>query len=129
MRSRFSAFYRQDFQYLIDTLHSSKHNGNELEQLQQNSHHTHWIKLSILKAHMGKQYDKQGTVEFKAIFVEDAKFYELHEVSSFIREKQQWYYTEGPTQITPIQYKVGRNEACWCGSGKKFKACHLISNI
>jgi preprotein translocase subunit SecA len=20
--------------------------------------------------------------------------------------------------------KLGRNELCWCGSGKKFKACH-----
>jgi preprotein translocase subunit SecA len=20
--------------------------------------------------------------------------------------------------------KVGRNEPCWCGSGKKFKFCH-----
>jgi preprotein translocase subunit SecA len=20
--------------------------------------------------------------------------------------------------------KVGRNEPCWCGSGKKFKKCH-----
>ncbi|WP_171842287.1 SEC-C metal-binding domain-containing protein, partial [Vibrio parahaemolyticus] len=21
--------------------------------------------------------------------------------------------------------KVGRNEPCWCGSGKKYKKCHL----
>ena len=20
--------------------------------------------------------------------------------------------------------KLGRNDACWCGSGKKYKACH-----
>jgi preprotein translocase subunit SecA len=20
--------------------------------------------------------------------------------------------------------KIGRNEPCWCGSGKKFKLCH-----
>ena len=28
----------------------------------------------------------------------------------------------------PLSYarsrKVGRNEPCWCGSGKKFKQCH-----
>ena len=129
MRSRFSAFCRQDFQYLIDTLHRSKHNDNELEQLQQNSHHTHWVKLSILNVQMGKHNDQKGVVEFNAIFVEGTQFYQLHERSCFIREQQQWYYTEGPSQIKPIQYKIGRNEACWCGSGKKFKACHLISNI
>ena len=21
--------------------------------------------------------------------------------------------------------KLGRNDACWCGSGKKYKACHM----
>jgi preprotein translocase subunit SecA len=21
--------------------------------------------------------------------------------------------------------KLGRNDPCWCGSGKKYKACHL----
>jgi uncharacterized protein YecA (UPF0149 family) len=28
----------------------------------------------------------------------------------------------GPSQ------KVGRNEACWCGSGIKYKKCHLIED-
>src|SRR5260370_38040876 len=30
----------------------------------------------------------------------------------------------------PIQSagpKLGRNEACWCGRGKKYKKCHLAS--
>jgi preprotein translocase subunit SecA len=22
------------------------------------------------------------------------------------------------------QQKIGRNDPCWCGSGKKFKKCH-----
>ena len=21
--------------------------------------------------------------------------------------------------------KIGRNDKCWCGSGKKYKACHM----
>ncbi len=27
--------------------------------------------------------------------------------------------TDDPTK------NVGRNDACWCGSGKKYKVCHL----
>jgi len=23
---------------------------------------------------------------------------------------------------------IGRNELCWCGSGKKYKKCHLIED-
>lgn len=25
----------------------------------------------------------------------------------------------------PTAREVGRNEPCWCGSGKKYKSCHL----
>ncbi len=33
---------------------------------------------------------------------------------------------ETPEKITPIiaEKKLGRNEPCWCGSGKKYKKCH-----
>ena len=24
--------------------------------------------------------------------------------------------------------KVGRNDPCWCGSGKKYKKCHLLED-
>ncbi|MBT4699861.1 MAG: hypothetical protein HOB79_02200, partial [Rhodospirillaceae bacterium] len=49
-----------------------------------------------------------------------------HERSDFKREQGQWVYTGG--QMNPrgeprrVQ-KVGRNEPCPCGSGKKFKKC------
>lgn len=124
MRSRFSAFCRQDFQYLIDTLHPSKREPSELKQLQENSQSTHWVKLSILQTQAGQQADQVGSVEFSAIFVEGGQFYELHERSNFVKEQQQWYYTEGNNQVKAITYKLGRNQACWCGSGKKIKNCH-----
>ena len=25
---------------------------------------------------------------------------------------------------TPMGAKIGRNDACWCGSGLKYKKCH-----
>jgi len=30
---------------------------------------------------------------------------------------------------TPPAKKPGRNDACWCGSGKKYKKCHLDSDL
>jgi uncharacterized protein YecA (UPF0149 family) len=29
-----------------------------------------------------------------------------------------------PTVVTDIEAGAGRNDSCWCGSGKKFKKCH-----
>jgi hypothetical protein len=31
--------------------------------------------------------------------------------------------TERPQEVV-----LGRNDACWCGSGKKYKKCHLASD-
>ena len=38
----------------------------------------------------------------------------------------------GGFKITPpgtTSKKPGRNDPCWCGSGKKYKKCHLISDL
>jgi preprotein translocase subunit SecA len=26
--------------------------------------------------------------------------------------------------FTPTGERIGRNDACWCGSGQKYKKCH-----
>jgi preprotein translocase subunit SecA len=28
------------------------------------------------------------------------------------------------TRHVPTDQQIGRNDPCWCGSGKKFKRCH-----
>ena len=36
-------------------------------------------------------------------------------------------FDEGETQAPIVKSdreKIGRNEPCWCGSGKKYKLCH-----
>jgi preprotein translocase subunit SecA len=30
----------------------------------------------------------------------------------------------GVTRVSGDHDKIGRNDPCWCGSGKKFKKCH-----
>ena len=51
------------------------------------------------------------------------------ERSLIARERQA--AAEAPTSPRPSQprtpSKLGRNEPCWCGSGKKFKYCHGLS--
>ena len=123
MRSRFSAFSLHKTQYLIDSLHPSKRQAEEESSLQQSIQNTCWIQLNILQCQQGKKGDSQGTVEFTASFEENGEFYQLHEESNFIYD-QQWYYTEGDNKVMPIKLKFGRNDLCWCHSGKKYKKCH-----
>lgn len=30
-----------------------------------------------------------------------------------------------PKKSIPKKVELGRNDICWCGSGKKYKRCHL----
>jgi hypothetical protein len=34
-------------------------------------------------------------------------------------------YFVGPSGEEAAAVRPGRNEACWCGSGRKYKKCHL----
>lgn len=124
MRSRFTAFALNELQYLCDTHYPSERSPNELHELKQNSLHTSWVQLTIHNTQYGLSDNNTGTVEFSAVFYANKQFFELRENSSFIKKNKQWFYVEGIPAIQDINYKIKRNEPCWCLSGKKFKQCH-----
>lgn len=35
---------------------------------------------------------------------------------------------EEEEELSPPRFKPGRNDPCWCGSGKKYKKCHLAAD-
>ncbi|MDP6042434.1 MAG: SEC-C metal-binding domain-containing protein, partial [Candidatus Latescibacteria bacterium] len=37
-------------------------------------------------------------------------------------------YGEEKEPIRNLKPKLGRNDPCWCGSGKKYKKCHWLSD-
>jgi len=51
----------------------------------------------------------------------------MQEKSEFVRTDGQWLFTRplrtGPAPIRSTAPKVGRNDPCPCGSGKKYKKC------
>ncbi len=156
MRSRYTAYYTGNIDYLIDTHHSSKRNLGDRLRLRQSIQNTRWLGLTIVKTRQGKPMDSTGVVEFVAICgtrknsklkispaetlrvagmseaiqnsklkTQNSKLYDglsqLHERSRFIRQGQRWFYLDG-TQLPPMI--PARNQACWCGSGQKYKRCH-----
>ena len=121
MRSRYSAFALNNTDYLLKTLHPSKHKPNEAELLAQSFQDTEWTGLVILNRSAGTETDSAGTVEFVAHYRSGQRQASLHECSRFVKENQQWFYVDGDLKQAR---SPGRNDPCWCGSGKKFKKCH-----
>lgn len=117
MRSRYSAFVKKQGNYLIETRHPTKRSLDSLAQLQQTFANTQWTGLKVLSTEKGLAADNSGHVSFAASFVEQDNEDTLYERSLFKKEGDQWYYVEG-------DFNLGRNDPCWCGSGKKFKKCH-----
>lgn len=117
MRSRYSAYHFGLVDYLLETLHPSKRHPGEREALMESISKTQWLGLKIIDH---KAANNLAEVEFVA-FYEDDPIGQLHERSRFTREASRWFYHDG-LFLPPI--KLGRNEVCFCGSGRKFKQCH-----
>ncbi|MBE0489990.1 MAG: YchJ family protein [Halomonas sp.] len=113
MRSRYSAFALDLTGYLLESWHASTRPAELAPDPT-----TRWLRLEVLES--GEEGDS-GQVHFRATFREGRRFAVLEEASRFLREAGRWYYLDGSPRVTRL--KPGRNEACPCGSGRKFKAC------
>lgn len=152
MRSRFSAYCTQQIDYIAQTYHASKRSAaatveitsfaqaayfldlqvhsrsavTELsrEQLQQQSP-CHGAAETIprsLTQDLPADSTAVATVSFSARFILQDKLQQLTELSRFVHCAGRWFYLDGELTPTAVQ-KISRNDACPCGSGKKYKVC------
>ena len=127
MRSRYSAYVKQAYQYVYDSYHPDTKKHFSLDAIEEQSEHLHWLGLQISDTSDGKENDNKGVVNFTASYkIDNGQTQYLTERGFFVKEKGEWYYLNGETRYTTTaarSNKVGRNEPCTCGSGKKYKKC------
>ncbi len=126
MRSRYSAFATGNVDYLSKTLSTGARSDFDAAEAQSTADNAKWLGLEVRGTSGGSEKDETGTVEFVALFSLNGQRHVHHELAAFEREDGRWVYTTG--QINPKEaprqtVKVGRNEPCPCGSGKKYKKC------
>ncbi|WP_246239932.1 YchJ family protein [Pseudoalteromonas caenipelagi] len=120
MRSRYSAYCVKNAEYIRATYVQSEQHNHSVEDILAFADLAQFIKLEIIDT--GDTPDG-SYVEFKASYIADNKVCLLHEKSLFVKESDRWKYANGTIYSTP-EVKVGRNDECPCGSGKKYKKCH-----
>jgi SEC-C motif-containing protein len=126
MRSRYSAYARGDIAYILETIHPEERKNHEESSIRQWSEESEWLGLEVLDAPADD--GAESTVEFVARYKSAAgEIVAHHERSHFVRIDGRWYFQDGvPVDAAPFvrqAAKVGRNDACPCGSGRKFKKC------
>jgi SEC-C motif-containing protein len=127
MRSRYTAYTRAALSYLLETWHSSSRpEAIDVDAI------PHWCGLKIIATEQGQSDDNQGKVEFAATALANDRLVVLRERSRFVREAGRWWYLDGEflreeqpatAAVPAATTKVGRNDPCPCGSGRKFKKC------
>ena len=118
MRSRYSAFATRNVDYLLKTSAPELQASDERVQLEAYCASVKWLALHVLSS---ETHASTGNVEFAAFFERDGQLEQLHELSQFEKRDGQWIYTTGEF-LPPL--KFGRNDSCWCHSGKKLKKRH-----
>jgi len=127
MRSRYSAYAAGAIDYLGDTLHPDYKADWDRDATERWASQSEWTGLEIHGTEGGGENDDEGFVEFAASFKEKGEPKVHVERSRFLKHEGRWYYADGLTPKPATQRnegpKVGRNDPCPCGSGKKYKKC------
>ncbi|MBQ9405428.1 MAG: SEC-C domain-containing protein [Desulfovibrio sp.] len=130
MRSRYTGYVLQRYQWLVDSTHPEYRQNISVEKISSNARDVHWLGLKIRSVARDVPAGEKGelfdVVEFFAYYELDG-VRQLGERSFFQRKDDRLYYVDG-VALRPEAYrrnvlKVGRNEPCPCGSGKKYKKC------
>lgn len=126
MRSRYSAYVEHAVDYIIDTCAQNEKEKIDYKQTKDWSERSKWLGLKIISTEKGGENDTEGTVEFEANYELGGLKDQHHENAKFVKQNGRWLYDEGtivPKTVVRTAPKVGRNEPCPCGSGKKYKHC------
>jgi SEC-C motif-containing protein len=127
MRARYSAFVVNKPDFLHESLHPDHRHDHDVNATRRWAEKSQWLSLQVVKTENGTADDEEGDVEFIATYKEQGITHPHHEISHFTKQNGKWYFVEGklvsPQTEVRKQPKVGRNDPCPCGSGKKFKKC------
>ncbi len=126
MRSRYTAFANEEIGYLGTSHDPETRHQFEEDQARQWSAKSEWHGFEVLRTEDGGTDDDTGIVEFVAHYAIDGQTIDHHEISEFRQQDGTWYFRDGrevPVTVRRDAPKVGRNDPCTCGSGKKFKKC------
>ena len=127
MRARYSSYVTGDVSFLRASATKQVQEEFDEEASKAWSKAAEWHGLEIISTEKGGEHDKEGVVEFRALYTANGEFCNHHEVSKFVKEGGGWKFADGELVGEKPQVregpKIGRNDPCPCGSGKKYKKC------
>ena len=127
MRARYTSYVTGDVEFLKTSATNAVQEQFDEAASRAWSRAAEWHGLEILATEKGQPGDKDGVVEFRALYTANGEFCNHHERSTFVKEADGWKFEDGEMlgekPIVREEPKINRNDPCPCGSGKKYKKC------
>lgn len=127
MRSRYTAFAKQEMAYIEATLHPGQRHDYDAAGSAKWARDSEWQQLEIVNVSDVPKHVNRQLVEFRAHYRMNGAKQVHHELAEFRKSGDVWYFFDGkmvgPGQFKRETPKVGRNDPCPCGSGRKYKKC------
>ena len=127
MRARYSAYVTHEIDFIIASCEEGEGIADiDKEATREWSEQSQWNGLTILNTEKGGENDEEGVVEFTADYTLKQMHDVHHEIAGFKKFDGEWKYVAGNIITTTVKRegaKIGRNDPCPCGSGKKYKKC------
>ncbi len=127
MRARYSAYCTVNMDFLVESSLPKQREHLDVDGMRDWAKDAEWLSLEVGYLQQGREQDDVGYVDFVATYRQDGEVEKHAEDSCFRRVDGKWYYDDGkgvPVEtFVRSEAKVGRNDPCPCGSGKKYKKC------
>lgn len=121
MRSRYTAYATGRLDYIQATAAGPAAKAFDRREAELSGLGTEWLGLAITGREAGLEGDQAGKVSFTFRVRQNGREASASEVSLFRKIGERWFYWDREDKAKTG--RIGRNDPCPCGSGKKFKAC------
>lgn len=127
LEARYDAFVKGDIDFILESHHPDTKEQIDRASLEAWSKESDWQGLTIEDE---KIDGDKGLITFSVRYSKGAETVNHREHAEFRRVDGRWHYFDSvfpkPETVRREGDKVGRNDPCSCGSGKKFKKCHGV---
>lgn len=127
MRARYTAHTRIELDFIERTHDPETRAEIDRELTERWARRAEWLGLEIRETEAGQAGDDVGAIEFVAHYRERGERQQYHELARFKCVDGAWLYVDGePPEAQTVRRgapRVGRNDPCACGSGRKHKKC------
>ena len=127
MRARYSAYATGNVDFVLKSHDPATAGEIDRKNTETWSKNSQWLGLEILSTEKGAATDEEGIVEFLAKYKLGNVMVPHRERAEFKKINGKWYFMDGKElNAPPARHegpRIGRNDPCPCGSGKKYKKC------